>query len=378
MNLLMINYEYPPLGGGAANATYHIAKSLAGRGHGITVLTSGFKTNYGWFHDGQIRVYRCFSARRHLWDSNLLEMAVFTFNAGLRLVFFLKKVRFAGAIVFFAFPCGPLGYSAFRLSSVPYVISLRGGDVPGNEKALRPFHVVLKPFRRHMFKHSLRIVAPSEGLRGLAEKADPIQVDVVPNGVDTRFFCPASQKKDRPFRFLFVGRFQAQKNLDFLLEQLAWLHRETKKDFVLHMVGEGALKKHLKQKSFQLGLGERVLWDGWLNGSDLCKMYQQSHCLLNFSLYEGMPNVILESMASALPAIASDVAGNRDLIENGKTGLLCRLDNAHDFQRALQRLLNSPQEARMLGKNARDLALSSFSWDCVAAKYENYFTDKYG
>jgi glycosyltransferase involved in cell wall biosynthesis len=373
MHLLMINYEYPPLGGGAANATYHIARSLSDRGHRIAVLTSGFKGNFGSIDQGAVRIYRCPAMRQKQWSSNLGEMLIFTCSAAVFLERILKRHCFDGAIVFFSLPCGPLGWLARWSASVPYVISLRGGDVPGNEMSLNAIHSVLKPFRRHIFRKCLRVVAPSSGLKRLAEKADPIKVDVIPNGVDCNFFSPSPKKEDHPFRFLFVGRFQAQKNLAFLLEQLCRLGRESPRDFLLHMVGDGPQKDSLKKLASHLGVKDRIVFHGWLNKVELRSIYQQAHCLLLPSIYEGLSNVILESMASALPVIASDAEGNRDMIEHGKTGLLFSLKDADDFFMALKHVLNDPEEGKQMGERARQEVLSAFSWDCVADRYAELF-----
>lgn len=377
MNILLINYEYPPIGGGAATATAAIAGHLTSLGHAVTVLTSRFRDLKGAIREGDIHIVRCPAIRKCPDRSGILEMLSFLVSAGLMLGSMIRKHRIEAAIIFFSFPCGPLGLWGLKLGNVPYVISLRGGDVPGNEAALDLLHKLLTPLRRLIFRKSVAVVANSPGLKEISERADPFPVQVIPNGVDTDFFYPRETRHEaghHPFAFLFVGRFQTQKNLFYLIDHMASLKRAGVGPFVMHIVGDGPQYDELQNHAKNLGIETCLVWHGWLDKDSLREIYRNADCLVNPSLYEGMPNVILEAMACGLPVIASRVAGNDEVVRNGETGLLFDLGEPDAFRMALQEMVEDPGRASEMGKKGRSWVMNDFSWRKVAQAYADLFS----
>ncbi len=374
MNLLIVNYEYPPLGGGAANASWNIARSLAEQGHDITVLTSSFGNLRGWSFEDGVSVYRCRSLRRAVEKSNILEMASYVASSFCAIRSLAGKKRFRGAIVFFSFPCGPIGLYAKRAFDIPYVVSLRGGDVPGAEPGLRHFHAVLKPLRRKIFENALAVASPSDGLKRMAQAADPVSVEVIPNGVDFEFFKPLKEIKraEDKFTFLFVGRFQPQKNLRFMLEQFARFKQQFGDGFVLRLVGDGPQKRDMVEFCEQSGIGKQARWHGWVDRNRLLDIYRQSDCLVNLSLYEGMSNAAMEAIACELPVIASDVPGNRELILHGKTGFLVEFES-EGILSCLLKVANDRNSAKMMGRQGRKHVQGRFHWKDIGLRYLSFF-----
>lgn len=377
VHILLINYEYPPIGGGAATATASIAEHLTSLGHAVTVMTSRFRNLKGEIEEGDVRVVRCPAIRKRPDRSGILEMLSFLISAFLILGSVIRRHRIEASIVFFSFPCGPLGLWGLKRGNVPYVISLRGGDVPGNEAALAPLHRLLTPLRRLIFRRSIAVVANSRGLKEMSERADTYPVQVIPNGVDTDFFRPAENrdhKDHHPFAFLFAGRFQTQKNLFWLIDQIASLKRSGTRPFILHFVGDGPLRDRLRDHSKNLGIEECLVWHGWVDKDGLREIYRSADCFVNPSLYEGMPNVVLEAVACGLPVIASRVAGNDEVVRHGETGWLFDLDEPAAFLTALRTLMADPELARRMGQKGRAWVLDDFSWGRVAHAYADLFT----
>ena len=374
MNLLIVNYEYPPLGGGAANASWNIARNLAEEGHDITVLTSSFGNMRGWAFENGVSVYRCRSWRRAVEKSNILEMASYVVSSFFAIRFLARAKTFRGAIVFFSFPCGPLGLYAKRAFDIPYVVSLRGGDVPGAEPGLRHFHAVLKPLRRWIFENALAVASPSDGLKRMARAADPVSVEVIPNGVDFEFFKPPEEGKESEnvFTFLFVGRFQAQKNLLFMIEQFARFKQEFGDGFILRFVGDGPQKKEMVDFCEKSGIGKQTRWHGWVDRRRLLDIYRQSDCLVNLSLYEGMSNAALEAIACELPVVASDVPGNRELIVHGKTGFLVGLES-EEIVSCLLKIARDRSLANNMGRQGRKHMTRNFHWKKIGTRYLEFF-----
>lgn len=371
MNILLINYEFPPLGAGASTATYHIGKELAGMGHNIVVLTSGYKKQCGYDFTEGMTVFRCHAVRKKISESNILEMLSFVVSAFFYIPWILVKHKIQGAIVFFSFPCGPLGLWAKLLYGIPYIISLRGGDVPGTERKLDRIHKILTPVRRIILKKSRAVIANSEGLKQLAQKADPISISVVHNGIDTNFFKPPKLKKTKSdFNLVFVGRISEQKNLSFILKQIAGAKRkQTISGLKLHIVGDGPLRAQVEAYGKELGISDSITWYGWVNKNQIVSLCRKADFFVNPSLYEGMPNAVLEAMACGLPVLASNVAGNNEVVVDGENGILFNLDDPEEFSAFLAKIAATPQMYTELGLTARKNMVMQFSWNRTAQEY---------
>ena len=372
MRILLVNYEYPPVGGGAATAAEAIAKALVDLRHRVVVLTGRYKGLPASSDAGGIFIHRVPSLRRAVDRSGIFEMASFAIGGLMFVSAIIRRHQIEATIAFFSLPCGPIGWLGRRKCSIPYVVSLRGGDVPGTESSLNFIHHILAPIRRAVLKNSVVITANSEGLRKMAEAADQYPVRMIPNGVDSDFFTPADaiamREEGAPLRILFVGRFQKQKNLTFLFEQLARLSPGT---FELHLVGDGPEKTHLQGLAEQLGIAARITWRGWLSRAAVRDAYRTADCLANPSLYEGMPNVVLEAMACGLPVIASKVPGNEEVVLDGETGFLFDLARPNSLLTAIELLIKDRTLASELGVSGRARAVIEFSWQRVAQAYVN-------
>ena len=371
MRILLLNYEYPPVGGGAATATREIARALRRLGHAPVVLTARFGELPERADEDGVTVVRLPCRRLRPDAASLGEMASYFAAAWPAVGPLVRQERIGAMLAFFSLPCGPLAWRAHRGTGIPYVVSLRGGDVPGNEPGLRFAHALLAPVRRRVLRGAAAVIANSPGLRALAEAADGVPVRVIPNGVDPAFFRPAAPAphSPAPLRLLFVGRFHPQKNLPWLLRQLADFAGELPASFTLDLVGEGPRLPELRTLAAELGLQDRLRWRGWVPRSELPALYQGADVVLHPTLYEGMPNVLLEAMACGVAVVASDVPGNDAVVRPGETGFLHPLDDGAAFRSILRRLVAEPGLAPALGAAGRRAVERDFSWERTAQSY---------
>lgn len=374
MRFLLINYEYPPTGAGAATATQATARALCELGHHVHVVTSEYRTLRGSTAEDGVIVHRIPAWRRNASSCSMVEMAIFALSACLRVRSLVAAHQIDYVVAYFSFPCGPVAWWSRR----PFVISLRGGDVPGTEPSLARIHAFLQPIRRRMLRRAKAVVANSNGLRRLAETADLMPVSVIPNGVDTTFFQPRSKPRQAgPFRWLFVGRFQAQKNIKWLIRQFEALHLTAPGSFAVELVGEGPQREEIRHLVQLAGLDSMVKWRGWTERGALREVFHQADAVVNPSLYEGMPNVVLEAMACGVPVLASRVAGNDAVVADGLTGRLFDLDDTAQFTSIARSWMSDPIGLALLGKAARERAVSEYSWQRCAKAYVDLF-DRHG
>jgi len=368
MRVLLVNYEYPPFGGGAGNATQEIGRTLAKMGHTVTVLIGGKGDSYT-DPDG-IRIVPVGSSRNNYSQASFREM----FSFLLRGVFWALGSRgrdFDLTIVFFALPCGPVATVLNKRWNVPYIVSLRGGDVPGLVPGIESLHRFLAPFRRWVNKNATAVVANSSSLAELAQVADPVHTTVIRNGVDADFYRPSDNSvgvQGAPLRLLLVGRFHRQK---LIPETIQWLARAKSQgiEFLVTIVGDGPEHDAVEAAIEDVKMTKFICLKGWLGKDELIKQYQQADCYLNLSSYEGMPNTVLEAMSCGLPIIASDIAPHQDLIKNEVTGYLVDLDKPDKLGCRLAELAADGRRTRLMGAAARERALTCYSWAAVARDY---------
>jgi len=371
VKLLLINYEFPPVGGGAANATSFLSRALVDLGHEVTVLTTAFGALRGTATEAGVDIVRVRTLRRSADRSNPVEMLSFLLAAMIPALRLARRRRFDATIAFFTIPSGPISCLLWLLLGIPYIVSLRGGDVPGFVPEIDSIHRLIAPLRRAVLARACAIVANSQSLARLSAAADPFPVEVIPNGVDPQAFAPeqaTSASKDE-FRMLFVGRLHSQKNVGMLLESAAALAALPGPRVVLEIVGDGPERPALEALAARTGAARVLRWQGWLAKPDVLACYRRAHVFVNPSLYEGMPNTVLEAMACGVPVVASQIGGNEDLVVEGATGFLFDLAAPQQLTAALQRLRISPELGIGLGARGRRRVIDEFSWPGVASQY---------
>jgi glycosyltransferase involved in cell wall biosynthesis len=374
VNILLVNYEYPPYGGGAGNATQQIAYALVTLGHSVTVLTGGRVISETNGHN--IDVIRVGSVRASKSGSNLREMWSFLVKACLWVL--RQDIGYWNtAIIFFAMPCGPIGLLLKWRLGIPYVVSLRGGDVPGFEPSINWLHILLKPIRYAVYRKATAIVANSHSLSKLSRATDPFFVGVITNGVDINFFKPRVRTNSDAsplLKILMVSRFRAQKNL---LRSLVMLEhaRRVGIDYALTLVGDGPEHRNILGFVKSRDLNDVVALPGWIGKSELASVYQASDCFLSLSLYEGMSNTILEAMASSIPVLASDIPAHREVIEHGINGYLVSTEEIDTLVKPLSEMSNQANVRMDLGTAARRTVADRHNWTAVANQYAMLFTN---
>lgn len=369
MRILLVNYEFPPAGGGAGNATLFMARALVGLGHEPTVLTGAVGGEPASSLVDGIRVIRVRPRRGAADRASIGDIAGFLAAAFFRAPAIARDCRAEGVVTFFTIPSGPAGWLLNRLKGLPYVVSLRGGDVPGHVPGIQAFHRVTKPLRRAVLRRARAVVANAPGLARRSEGVDPVPVQVIPNGVDSDYFRPAGPgERAEGFRILFVGRLHEEKNVELLLHAAARVHAAGV-DLHVDLVGDGAMRPALEELARDLGIAARVAWHGWLPKDQVAPLYRRATCLVNPSRYEGMPNTVLEAMASGLPVVASDVGGNNDLVVHEGSGFLFELPGVEAMAAALNALAASPALAQRMGALGREIVVSGYSWQSVAGRY---------
>jgi len=373
MRLLLLNYEYPPFGGGASAATYFMAKELVQQGHDVDVLTSGGAGLAAEEIVDGVRVHRVCSIRRGLHAAGLGGAASYLLFAARRLRRLTRENRFDCAHFFFALPTGALAPLWTRWTNCPYVVSLRGSDVPGYDsgRILSVLHWLLHGTMQHILEGASSVVANSASLRALATSSFPdIPMGVITNGVDTGSFrYNGVRTPHSPRRLVCVARLVGRKGLEELLGALALLKAE---DTELTLVGEGSMRPLLEQQAKALGIAHRVTFAGVVGANEVGECYRQADCFVLPSLSESFSMALLEAMASGLPVVASRVGGIPELVEDGVNGKLVEPGSALALAQGLDSLLGDPLRMQRMQSLNRQKICNGYRWVHIVRAYEQH------
>jgi colanic acid/amylovoran biosynthesis glycosyltransferase len=163
-------------------------------------------------------------------------------------------------------------------------------------------------------------------------------------------------------QLLCVGRLVAEKGHAVLLEALAVLAREGR-DVEALIVGSGPQRDALERQAARLGIEERVIFCGALAPEEVAARYAQARVFCSPSFAEGVPVVLMEAMASGCPVIATAIAGVRELVRDGDTGLLVTPGSSRELAVAIGLLLDSPELCEELARAARAHVCREFDVD---------------
>ena len=168
----------------------------------------------------------------------------------------------------------------------------------------------------------------------------------------------------------FLGRLVEQKNPLLLLEVLGALRAE---DYRLVVIGDGPLLGPLRRRAEALGLSDRVELPGSLPRAAALGRLRSVDVLLLPSLWEGLPFTPLEAMAMGIPVVANAVGGLKEIIEDGRSGILIQGTDPADYAAAVRRLTAAPALRTAIIARARQVVAERFSWAAAQQVYVDIY-----
>jgi glycosyltransferase involved in cell wall biosynthesis len=201
-----------------------------------------------------------------------------------------------------------------------------------------------------------------------------IPVKLIPHGVDTQRFQPQPPPVAPPIRLLAVGRLVEKKGFDVLIQAAAQLSFP----FLLRIIGDGPLQSELAAAIAAANLRDRVELCRSITHAELPTAYAEAHIVVAPSVVDrtgdrdGLPNVVLEAMASGRAVVASDVGAISSAIQPGESGLLVAPGDPGCLAAALEQLAGDPQLRSRLGHHARCRAEADFRLDFCTARFCNF------
>ncbi len=268
--------------------------------------------------------------------------------------------------------------AALAAPGLPLVISLHGSDVYVAER-LAPARTAA----HHAFARAGFVTACSDDLarRAIALGASADRIETVPYGVDTARFGPDVAARSARRKELGIsngvplcvaaGRLVHKKGFEYLIDSVAAVP-----ELVLAIAGEGTLDRALRSQADAKGVAGRVRFLGNQAQDKVGEYFAAADVICAPSIrddggnVDGLPNVVLEAMASGTPLVTTAAGGIGAVVEHGRTALVVAERDAAAIATAISRLLGNHVMAREIGNAARAEVQRRFGWNRAAERFE--------
>jgi glycosyltransferase involved in cell wall biosynthesis len=366
VRILMLCYEFPPIGGGGSKVVDGLTRELARSGHEIDLVTTRFGDSPSREQRGNLTIWRVPCWRRRLDRSNALELASYIVACMFRAMSLVRRQRYDVCHTHFIFPDGIIAWLLNLLRGQHFVITAHGSDVPGyNSYRFVGMHRILFPLWRMISRRADCIVAPSDYLQTLLKQTeDHCNVETIPNGFDPARFSTVSARKNI---ILCVTRLFERKGVQYLIQAVS----ELDVPFELHIVGDGPYRQSLETLARSSRMPVR--FHGWLDNDspEIAELFATSRIFVLASEAENFPVSLLEAMSASLAIITCAGTGSADVV--GDTGILVPVGDPEALRRAIESLCKNQDKCLELGKRARKRLVDTFSWQSVAQRYAELY-----
>lgn len=362
---MVLNYEFPPLGGGASPVSYELAKKLSeAGGFDIDVVTMGFKglSKYEEVNKHfRIHRVRCLRSKKsvcHPW-----EQATYLFTGYLKAKELIKKNKYDICHCHFIIPTGVLARRLKNEFGLPYIITSHGSDVLGYNARFGALYPFLERPWKQILDEAKTVVCPSNFLKGeilkVYPKFDRSKLVVIPNGFDADKFQPQEKKK-----WIFSsGRLQPAKGFQYLIQAVS----DDDIGWEVHIAGDGPMMTELEQMAERSKT--KVILHGRLDnkGEEYKNLIERSSIFVLASEKENASIVLLEAMCGGCAIIATNTAGCPETL--GGAGLLANVKDRSDLRKKMNIFLDNEEMTRRYQNLSRETLSVRYAWGGILNSY---------
>ena len=375
MKILMLNNEFPPLGGGTGTVNQAILNQLSNSADlEIDLITSSPKNIYeSEAFSKRIDIFKLPVDRfdiHHASNKELILYAVRSFFFGLRKH---RERKFDMCLAWSAVPAGASALALNKISGLPYILRVSGPDIPGFEQRYKNLYPFLKPLIQAIWKNAETVISKCSAEAEMIYDIDPnIELTIIPNGVDTDRYIPGEPiPDDGPLKLLCVARLIKRKGQHHLIKAVKQISDQGV-DITLDLVGSGDAEGEYRELVESLQVQDKIKFRGYISREEIPNFYAHAHVFVLPSYNEGMSVATLEAMACGLPVIVSRTPGTEELVREGENGFTFEWGDIELLTQLLLKLDSDRALARQMALESRVLA-KKFSWDSSAKKFDLLF-----
>ena len=325
-------------GGGAERVVCNLSNFLAEKGHQVEILTMGQAPAAEPLSEGVKEIPLLRDEERKF---SLVDMA----KRVLRLIRYMRKEKVDAYVVLL--PVTILMILFFsRFTKAPIIFSERADPKMYSNK-------IQKGLKKLCKKASGAVFQTEEAKTWYEPYLKGVEGTVIPNAINPAFLRMLYEG-EREKVILGAGRLNEQKNFPLLISSFAKVAKEFP-EYKLRIYGKGSLLESLQNLAKEKGVGDRVEFPGF--ATNMPEVLEKASMFVLSSDYEGMPNALMEAMASGVPSVSTDCGGGgaRFLIEDGVNGLLVPQRDEEKMAEAMRKILSDAELAAKLSQNARKL-----------------------
>jgi len=354
MKVLMPVLHYSPVIGGLETWTENIAERLSKKGE-VFVVTGKVSGQPSTEMKNGVNILRTslFPLKNLSYSSPLYVFSALPF-------IFLKSFSLIKKEKIQLLHCqgllsAILGWCLKRLTGVPYIVTVQSLEKKGFWEKLA-------------YRNAAFCIAASSAVKEYFQSMGIENITIIPNGIDIKRFEKLNRQEARnklglndEFAIITVARLERRKGLEFLIRALP----ELKFPFVCLLVGDGEERGNLENLSEKLGVSDKVKFLGQIDSKEIPGYLAAADCFVLPSLEEGFGIVVLEAQAAGLPVIGTNIGGIKDIIENGKTGLLVEPADPKEIAVAITKVYS--------GQKFASPDLEKYDWDKIADQVKEVY-----
>jgi len=376
MRLLILDNEFPPLGGGTGVINYHVMTELDQRAEIQVDLITSSRTNEQYEEEAfgaHGRIYKVPVDNQNIHHATNIELLRYTLRGTRQALRLACQVKYDLCWAYAAVPAGFIALALRQRVGLPYILITQGPDIPWYERRYYPIYPILLPIIRFIWGRAAVVTAQSLSSRELISKSSAyMPVTIIHNGVDIDNFSPPPEKmRQRGLReqmiFLCSGRLIERKGQQHLIEAAHLLNqRGYSGKFKILLIGTGDNEATLRDLCSRLALQDSVTFAGFMPRQAMPGYYADADVFVLPSYNEGMSVALLEALASGLPAIVTETGGTTELVK--ENGLIVPWANPDRLSEAMEKFLRDPALCQQMGQQSREIA-KDFSWQATAKAY---------
>ena len=360
-NILVLNYEFPPLGWWASPVSYELSKWYVDLWYTVDVITMWYKNlpefeNVDWINVYRVKCLRTKKQVCHPW-----EQATYLYSWYKKAKELLKTKKYDICHAHFIIPTWVIALKLKKEFNIPYIITAHGSDVIWYNPRFSFLYKFLKKPWNNILENSKKIISPSKYLKEKIENINPKikeKLEVIPNWIEKDKFKPLKKEK----YILTVSRLQKSKWIQDLIEAVKNIELwEWKIKIVWDWPYKGTLEKMVKNYKLE----DKVKFLSWIDNKseEMEELYGKASIFCQPSFFENASIVLLEAMQSWCAIIARNAWWNPETISKKQL-----FEDIIDLEQKLNYLINNEEMLYSIS-NENVEKIERYDWKNITLKY---------